>query len=134
MSPSCLIGKLAPGESPRRGCEMTCETSAVVQDPFLQSRSTSNRDALRECPIKNVAEDVRKQVEQIAQSLVDVPDKVCVEAVQGEQAIVLKLGAAPEDVGKVIGKQGRTARSMRTILEAVSVKLKKRFTLEILEP
>jgi uncharacterized protein len=78
-------------------------------------------------------DDIRALIEQIAQSLVDFSEKVSVQAVAGEQAVVLELRVAPEDVGKVIGKQGRTARSMRTILMAVGMKLKKRFTLEILE-
>ena len=79
-------------------------------------------------------EEIRALIELIAQSLVDAPDKVCVRAISGEQAVVLELSTAPEDLGKVIGKQGRTARSIRTILMAVGMKLKKRSTLEILEP
>lgn len=78
-------------------------------------------------------EHIRALVEQIAHSLVDVPDKVSVQAVRGEQVVVLELSVAPEDLGKVIGKQGRTARSIRTILGAAGMKLKRRFTLEIIE-
>ncbi|HJS97590.1 MAG TPA: KH domain-containing protein [Terriglobales bacterium] len=78
-------------------------------------------------------EDVRLLVEQIAHSLVDAPDKVSVQAVRGEQVVVLELSVAPEDIGKVIGKEGRTARSIRTILGAAGTKLKRRFTLEIIE-
>ena len=78
-------------------------------------------------------EDIRRLVERIAHSLVDVPDKVTVQAVRGEQVVVLELSVAREDLGKVIGKQGRTARSMRTILGAAGMKLKKRFSLEIIE-
>ena len=77
--------------------------------------------------------DMRALVEQIAKSLVDEPEKVSVQAVDGEQATVLELRVAPDDLGKVIGKQGRTARSLRTILGAAGMKLKKRYTLEILE-
>lgn len=77
--------------------------------------------------------DMRLLVEEIAKALVDEPEQVQVSAVEGEQSTVLELRVAPNDLGKVIGKQGRTARSIRTILGAASMKLKKRFTLEILE-
>jgi predicted RNA-binding protein YlqC (UPF0109 family) len=69
----------------------------------------------------------------IAQALVDNPDQVEVTEVVGEQTSVLELKVAREDLGKVIGKQGRTARAMRTILGAASTKLRKRSVLEILE-
>lgn len=77
--------------------------------------------------------DMRALIEQIARALVDEPDHVSVKEVDGEQAIVLELKVAPNDLGKVIGKQGRTARAMRTLLGAAGMKLHKRFTLEILE-
>ncbi|MCH6552565.1 MAG: KH domain-containing protein [Candidatus Acidiferrales bacterium] len=76
---------------------------------------------------------MRELIEQIAKALVDNPDQVHVNAVEGEQVTVLELRVDPSDLGKVIGKQGRTARSMRTILGAAGTKLRKRFTLEILE-
>lgn len=76
---------------------------------------------------------MKELVEQIAKALVDNPDQVQVRAVEGEQVTVLELRVAQSDLGKVIGKQGRTARSIRTILSAAGVKLRKRFTLEILE-
>lgn len=76
---------------------------------------------------------MRELVEQIAKSLVDNPDQVSVRAVEGEQVTVLELRVAPTDLGKVIGKQGRTARSIRTILGAAGMKQRKRYTLEILE-
>jgi len=69
----------------------------------------------------------------IAGSLVDNPDQVHVTEVEGEQTTVLELRVAKEDLGKVIGRQGRTARAMRTILGAASSKMKKRSVLEILE-
>jgi uncharacterized protein len=72
-------------------------------------------------------------IEQIAKALVDQPDKVNVQEVQGEQTSVLELRVAAEDLGKVIGKQGKTARAMRTILAAAGMKVRKRFVLEILE-
>jgi predicted RNA-binding protein YlqC (UPF0109 family) len=77
--------------------------------------------------------DMRMLVEQIAQALVDAPNEVQVTAVDGDQATVLELRVAAGDLGKVIGKQGRTAKSIRTILGAASMKLKKRYTLEIIE-
>ena len=76
---------------------------------------------------------MKELIEQIAKALVDSPDQVTVRAIEGEQTTVLELRVAPNDLGKVIGKQGRTARSIRTILSAAGMKLKKRFTLEILE-
>lgn len=77
--------------------------------------------------------DMRALVEQIARALVDEPEQVSVQAVEEEQATVLELRVAPNDLGKVIGKQGRTARSIRTLLGAAGMKLHKRFTLEIVE-
>ena len=72
-------------------------------------------------------------IEYIAKSLVDNPEEVQVSEVEGEQTTVLELKVAKEDLGKVIGKQGRTARAMRTILGAASTKIRKRSVLEILE-
>jgi hypothetical protein len=72
-------------------------------------------------------------VEFMAKSLVDDPDSVTVSEIEGEQTSVIELKVAKEDLGKVIGKQGRTARAMRTILGAASTKSKKRAVLEILE-
>jgi uncharacterized protein len=76
---------------------------------------------------------MKELVEAIAKALVDHPDQVQVRAVEGEQVTVLELRVHPEDLGKVIGRQGRTAKSMRTILGAAGMKLHKRLTLEILE-
>ncbi|MDI6688416.1 MAG: KH domain-containing protein [Candidatus Desulfaltia sp.] len=72
-------------------------------------------------------------IKYIAQALVDNPDQVEVSEVEGNQTSVLELKVAKEDLGKVIGKQGRTARAMRTILSAASAKIKKRTVLEIIE-
>lgn len=77
--------------------------------------------------------EVEELVREIARALVDEPDAVDVQSVGREENTVLKLRVAPQDVGKVIGKQGRTARSMRTILGAVSMKVRHRYTLDILE-
>jgi predicted RNA-binding protein YlqC (UPF0109 family) len=76
---------------------------------------------------------VDELVREIARALVDEPNAVEVEAVSRGENTVLNLRVAPQDVGKVIGKQGRTARSVRTILGAVSMKLRHRYTLDILE-
>jgi len=76
---------------------------------------------------------MKQLIEDIAKALVDIPEEVEVFTVEGEQITVLELKVAPTDLGKVIGKQGRTARSIRTILGAASMKLNRRFTLEILE-
>ncbi|MBW1714319.1 MAG: KH domain-containing protein [Deltaproteobacteria bacterium] len=72
-------------------------------------------------------------IEYIAKVLVDNPDEVRVTELEGKQTSVIELRVAKEDLGKVIGKQGRTARAMRTILGAASTKMKKRSVLEILE-
>jgi uncharacterized protein len=72
-------------------------------------------------------------IKYIAQALVDKPDEVFVEEITGNQTSVLELKVAKDDLGKIIGKQGRTARAMRTILSAASAKVKKRTVLEIIE-
>ena len=76
---------------------------------------------------------MKELITYIAQALVDNPDEVTVSEIEGNQTSVLELKVAKEDLGKVIGKQGRTARAMRTILSAASAKIKKRTVLEILE-
>jgi predicted RNA-binding protein YlqC (UPF0109 family) len=76
---------------------------------------------------------MKELIKCIAQSLVDNPDKVEVTEVIGEQTSVIELRVAKEDLGKIIGKQGRTAQSIRTILSAASAKTHKRALLEILE-
>lgn len=72
-------------------------------------------------------------VTEIARALVDNPDGVSVEALPDGDGTVLRLHVAPSDIGKVIGKQGRTARSLRTILAAASMKMKHRFSFDIVE-
>lgn len=76
---------------------------------------------------------MKNLIHYIAQALVDNPEQVKVSEVEGNQTSVLELKVAKEDLGKVIGKQGRTARAMRTILSAASAKIKKRTVLEIIE-
>jgi len=77
--------------------------------------------------------ELKNLVVVMAKALVDDPDKVDVVETTGEQTTVLELKVAKEDLGKVIGKQGRTARSMRTILSAAATKLRKRSILEIVD-
>ena len=76
---------------------------------------------------------MKELIKYIAQVLVDNPDVVEVTEVTGEQTSVIELRVAKEDIGKVIGKQGRTAKAMRTILSAASTKIRKRTVLEIIE-
>lgn len=76
---------------------------------------------------------LRELVEFISKALVDSPDDVEVSEISGEQTVVLELRVAKSDLGKVIGKQGRTVKAMRAILNAASSKLKLRADLEILE-
>jgi predicted RNA-binding protein YlqC (UPF0109 family) len=85
--------------------------------------------------MKPVAQEeiMRELIEMIAKALVDNPEAVAVTEVVGEQTTVLELRVAQSDLGKIIGKQGRTARAIRTLLGASGMKLRKRFVLEILE-
>ncbi len=83
--------------------------------------------------MSSATDEIVHLVELIAKALVDKPEEVSVKAVEGEQVLVLELSVDPTDLGKVIGKKGRTAKSMRSLLGAAGMKLKKRFTLEILE-
>jgi predicted RNA-binding protein YlqC (UPF0109 family) len=76
---------------------------------------------------------MKELVEAIAKALVDNPDQVQVRAIEGEQITVFELRVHANDLGKVIGRQGRTAQAIRTILSAAGMKLRRRFTLEILE-
>lgn len=78
-------------------------------------------------------EDLREMVAFIAKALVDDPDLVEVTEVEGEKTVILELTVAPTDLGKVIGKDGRTARALRTLLSATSAKTARRAVLEILE-
>ena len=95
----------------------------------LRRRPSRRPSAVR----KELRFNLKELIEEIAKALVDIPEQVAVREVQGEQVTVLELRVAPSDLGKVIGKQGRTARSIRTLLGAAGMKLNRRFTLEILE-
>jgi predicted RNA-binding protein YlqC (UPF0109 family) len=76
---------------------------------------------------------MKELIAYIAKALVDKPEEVVVTEIEGAQTSVIELKVAKDDLGKVIGKQGRTARAMRTILGAASTKIKKRSVLEIIE-
>lgn len=78
-------------------------------------------------------DELAELIDYVARALVDEPDDVSVEAVEGDRAIILELSVAPEDLGKVIGKDGRTARAMRTLLSATSARMRRRAILDILE-
>ncbi len=81
----------------------------------------------------DVVQDMKALIFEIARALVDDPDSITVEAIEDQGSTVLRLRVSQKDVGKVIGKQGRTARSLRTILGAASMKMHHRFSLDILE-
>jgi predicted RNA-binding protein YlqC (UPF0109 family) len=76
---------------------------------------------------------LKELVESIVKKLVDNPTQVNVSEISGEQATIIELRVAPEDLGKVIGREGRTARSIRTLVHAAATKERKRAVLEILE-
>lgn len=76
---------------------------------------------------------MKELLEVIAKNLVDKPDKVVVTEVRGERSIILELKVAPEDMGKVIGKQGRIAKAIRTVIKAASVSEDKKVTVEIIQ-
>ena len=76
---------------------------------------------------------MKELVESNAKSLVDNPEKVSVTQLDGERSSIIELKVAPEDLGKIIGKQGRNAQAIRVIVSAAGMKLKKRYNLEIVE-
>jgi len=80
-----------------------------------------------------MAVEMKELVAYIAKALVDKPDEVSVNELQAEQTSVLELRVAKDDMGKVIGKQGRTAKAIRTVVNAAATKMKKRAVLEIIE-
>jgi len=100
--------------------------------PSFDFGGTATNDIVRSCcPRKPPTRSV--VVYYIPKSLVDNPEEVSVTELEGEQTTVIELKVAKEDMGKIIGKQGRTAMAMRTILGAASTKMRKRSVLEILE-
>jgi predicted RNA-binding protein YlqC (UPF0109 family) len=80
-----------------------------------------------------MSSELKSLIEYVSKALVDMPDRVEVNEIAGEQTTVIELKVDKSDLGKVIGKQGRTARALRTILNAASTKLRKRSVLEIIE-
>ncbi len=80
-----------------------------------------------------MSSELKTLIEYVSKALVDMPDRVEVNEIAGEQTTVIELKVDKSDLGKVIGKQGRTARALRTILNAASTKLRKRSVLEIIE-
>jgi predicted RNA-binding protein YlqC (UPF0109 family) len=80
-----------------------------------------------------MSSELKSLIEYVSKALVDLPDRVEVNEIEGEQTTVIELRVDKSDLGKVIGKQGRTARALRTILNAASTKLRKRSVLEIIE-
>ena len=102
------------------------EAAAVIAGGVTAPRDVSPR---KEFPVSAMKE----LLEEIAKALVDNPEDVQVTEVEGEQTTVLELRVRNEDLGKVIGRQGRTARAIRTLLSAAGMKIHKRFVLEILE-
>lgn len=84
-------------------------------------------------PGKKPLSELSKMIEYMARMLVDLPDQVEINEIEGENTTVIELKVAKEDLGKIIGKQGRTARAVRTVLNGASTKLRKRTVLEIIE-
>ncbi len=76
---------------------------------------------------------MRELVEILAKALVDNPDEVTVNEIEGTQSIIIELKVAPEDMGKVIGKQGRIAKAIRTLVKAAAIKENKRVVVEIIQ-
>jgi predicted RNA-binding protein YlqC (UPF0109 family) len=90
-------------------------------------------EAMQLAPGNNSSDKMSVLVAELARALVDKPEDVLVETIPDGDGTVLRLHVAQSDVGKVIGKQGRTARSIRTVLSAASMKLKRRYSLDIVE-
>ncbi len=90
-------------------------------------------EAMQLAPADDSTKKMSDLVAEVARALVDKPEEVSVETIHDGDGTLLRLHVAPSDVGKVIGKQGRTARSIRTVLSAASMKLKRRFSLDIVE-
>lgn len=111
-------------------------TESVNEDEILDQRAPSGDSSAGQSGGKRdtqPAGSMRELVTDIARALVDEPEAVRVEVQKQPEGTVLRLRVARVDVGKVIGKQGRTARSLRTILSAASMKLQHRYSLDILE-
>jgi len=83
--------------------------------------------------LREVVAVLKELVEEMVKAIVDHPEEVTVNVMAGQQTTVIELHVSPEDMGKVIGRQGRTAKAMRTLLSAAGMKIGKRASLEILE-
>jgi uncharacterized protein len=105
-----------------------------MNEPPADTRNTSARtDEAGASPKAAPAHDVRLLVEYVAKSLVDAPDDVLVYQVEEDGETVIELEVAPDDMGKVIGKNGRTVRALRCLVNATGVRSQTRYALEILE-
>jgi hypothetical protein len=116
--------------------QITGHEQQVQRADAADAKSEAQQGEIWQVRGKSMTQDmvqVEELVREIARALVDEPSAVEVESVDRDENTILKLRVAPQDVGKVIGKQGRTARSVRTILGAVSMKLHRRYTLDIVE-
>jgi len=102
-----------------------------MREQVTGRKAEERSDEAMEAP--SSTDSMKDLIEFIARALVDQPDQVQVSEVEGEKTSVIELNVAKEDLGKVIGKQGRTARAIRTILSAASTKIRKRSVLEIIE-
>jgi predicted RNA-binding protein YlqC (UPF0109 family) len=100
--------------------------------PFVEGERTMSEPASGVGTGKKLSE-LSKMIEYMARMLVDLPDQVSINEIEGENTTVIELKVAKEDLGKIIGKQGRTARAVRTVLNGASTKLRKRTVLEIIE-
>lgn len=107
----------------------------MTSDAYSHHEPTTQSTASNQAPAgpRLVRDNTHQLITEIARALVDSPDEVFVEAVERDENTVLRLHVSQPDIGKVIGKQGRTAHSMRTILSAVSMKYHHRYTLDIVE-
>src|SRR5262245_32345033 len=132
MERGCSVGMNRASGLPKEHTLLTLPMTS-----FFRSGNTGHGQThmpLLQSKAQNEFEGAMKElIEQIAKALVDNPEQVSVRPIEGEQTTVFELRVAQSDLGKVIGKQGRAASSIRTIISAAGMKLKKRFTLEILE-
>jgi len=116
------------------GSQEVSYTIKASHDDREDRRAWNDRDLNIPPPKRDRLPEMKELLELIAKALVDKPDEVAVSEVGGEQMIIFELRVAQDDLGKVIGKQGRTARAIRTIMSAAGTKLGKRFHFEIIEP
>lgn len=104
-----------------------------MENPTQTQKPVVNKGGEAGVTARKPLSDLSKMIEHMARMLVDLPDQVEINEIAGENTTVIELKVAKEDLGKVIGKQGRTARAVRTVLNGASTKLRKRTVLEIVE-